>query len=152
MAHGRTSIRKIAAYLGVPWEEDYGYAQAVQVGNSIYLSGQLSHDRAGQIVGPAPLDDEGRPKDFASMELQMRTTYANAEKVLAQFGATLDNVVDETLFVLNVDAAFAVAGRVRREAYRTARPQCASNIIGVSRLAFPTMLIEIAFRAEVPPS
>ena len=36
---------------------------------------------------------------------------------------------------------------VRKEAYGTARPQCASNLIGVTRLAFPEQLIEITFKA-----
>jgi hypothetical protein len=35
-------------------------------------------------------------------------------------------VVEETLYVLDVDAAFAVAGKVRKDAYAVARPQCAS--------------------------
>jgi enamine deaminase RidA (YjgF/YER057c/UK114 family) len=50
------------------------------------------------------------------MAEQMRVTYANAAKILAQFGATLDDVVEETLYVLDVDEAFAVAGKVRKEA------------------------------------
>src|SRR5436190_1088740 len=33
------------------------------------------------------------------------------------------------------------------DAYGTARPQCASNLIGVPRLAFPEQLIEITFKA-----
>src|SRR3546814_17918892 len=83
---------------------------------------------------------------------QMRVAYANAATLLARFGATLDHVVEETLYVLDVDAAFAVAGKVRTEAYATARPQCASNLIGVSRLAFPEQLIEIVFKAVLPPT
>jgi len=111
------------------------------------VSGQLSHDDKGKLVAPAALDKFGKAAEFSTMEQQMRTTYANAIKLLARFGATLDNVVEETLYVLDVDAAFAVAGKVRKEAYGTARPQCASNLIGVSRLAFPEQLIEIAFKA-----
>lgn len=49
-------------------------------------------------------------------------------------------------------SAFAVAGEVRKEAYAVARPQCASNLIGVSRLAFPEQLIEIVFKAVLPPA
>jgi hypothetical protein len=41
---------------------------------------------------------------------------------------------------------------VRKEAYAKARPQCASNLIGVSRLAFPEQLIEIVFKAVLPPA
>jgi hypothetical protein len=36
---------------------------------------------------------------------------------------------------------------VSKEAYRAARPQCASNLIGVTRLAFPEQLVEITFKA-----
>lgn len=141
---------KQTAYLGVPWEDAYGYAQAVRVGDTIRVSGQFSHDGDGRLVAPAALDDQGRPADFSAMEAQMRAAYANAAKVLARFGASLDNVVEETLFVLDVDAAFAVAARVRGEAYDVARPQCASNLIGVTRLAFPEQLIEITFTAVLP--
>jgi hypothetical protein len=41
---------------------------------------------------------------------------------------------------------------VRKEAYAVARPRCASNLIGVSRLAFPEQLIEIVFKAVLPPA
>ncbi|MFY1901851.1 Rid family hydrolase [Achromobacter xylosoxidans] len=140
-------IGKQAAYLNVPWESAYGYAQAIRVGREIYVSGQLSHDDTGNLVAPAELDSHGRPRDFSDMEAQMRRTYDNISKVLAQFGATLDNVVEETLYVLDVDAAFAAAGKVRKDAYGTQRPQCASNLIGVSRLAMSAQLIEISCKA-----
>jgi enamine deaminase RidA (YjgF/YER057c/UK114 family) len=143
---------KEAAYFGVPAEDDYGYAQAIKIGNTIHVSGQLSQDDKGTMIAPAALDESGKPADFSTMEEQMRVTYANAAKLLARFGATLDHVVEETLYVLDVDAAFAVAGKVRKEAYATARPQCASNLIGVSRLAFPEQLIEIVFKAVLPPA
>ena len=147
MADETAANGKEAAYFGVPWEDAYGYAQAIKVKDTIYVSGQLSHDDKGKLVAPAALDEFGKAVDFSTMEQQMRTTYANAVKLLARFGATLDNVVEETLYVLDVNAAFAAAGKVRKEAYGTARPRCASNLIGVSRLAFPEQLIEIAFKA-----
>ena len=147
MANAIAANGKVAAYFGVPWEDVYGYAQAIKVKDAIYVSGQLSHDDKGKLVAPAALDEFGKVAEFSTMEQQMRTTYVNAVKLLARFGATLDNVVEETLYVLDVDAAFAVAAKVRKEAYGTARPQCTSNLIGVSRLAFPEQLIEIAFKA-----
>ena len=120
------------------------------VGNTSRVSGQLSLDDLGKLIARASLTENGRPSDFSTMEAQMRATYANAAKLLAQFGASLDNVVEETLFVLDVDAAFAVASKVRGEAYDVARPKVASNLIGVSRLAFPEQIIEIAFTAMLP--
>lgn len=129
--------------LNVPWEELYGYAQAVRVGKIIHLAGQVSHDEDGNLVAPAPLNEAGRIVDYGNMEAQMRQAYANAERLLAKFGASLANVVDETLYVLDVDAAFAVAGAVRKEVYRASVPPVASTLIGTTRLAFPQFLIEI---------
>ncbi|MFO3706428.1 Rid family hydrolase [Xanthomonas codiaei] len=141
-------IRKTASF-GVPWESAYGYVQALRVNNSIFVSGQLSHTPQGDLVAPAPLGADGKPASFDSMEAQMRRTYENARILLAELGSSLDDVVEETLFVIDVPAAFAASGKVRPVAYGQAVPQVASNLIGVSALAFPEQLIEIAFRAEL---
>lgn len=132
---------------GVAWETLFGYAQAVQVKDTVYLSGQLSHDGQGNLIAPADLDAHGKPANFSAMEAQMRQTYLNAIEMLARFGATLDDVVEETLYVLDVPEAFAAGSKVRKEMYGTAMPPVASNLIGVSRLAFPEQLVEVTFRA-----
>ena len=140
-------VQKEEQNLGVPWEQSYGYSQAVRVGDTIWVAGQLSHDDDGNIVGPAPVDDEGHILDHGNMRIQMTQSYANARKVLAKFGATLDNVVEEVLYVTDMDAAFAVANAVRMEAYG-GRPVVASTILVTPRLAFPNQLIEIKLVAK----
>ena len=134
---------------GVPWEHDYGYAQAVKIGDTIYVSGQFSHDEEGNFVGPAPVDDDGSIRDYSNMEIQMQQTYKMAEKILGHYGADLDNVVEEVLYVLNVDSALAVAGRVRKEAYRSQKPEVSSTLLETPRLALPHQLIEIKFIAKI---
>lgn len=141
-------MAKETANHGVPWEDDYGYAQAVRVGKWIYLSGQLSHDDEGNFVAPAPVDESGRVTDFSNMKAQMRQTYENAGKILTKLGASLDDVVEEVLYVLDMDAAFAAAGPVRKEAYGSPRPDVASTILVTPRLALPPQLIEIKFVAR----
>lgn len=148
MTTGNRVTRELAQ-LGMAWERDYGYAQAVKVGGVIYMSGQLSHDESGNIVGPATLDSAGRVIDSSNMALQMQTTYENARRLLTKFGATLDDVVEEVIFVTDFEAAFAVAGNVRKAAYGTDQPQCASTIVGTTRLAFRQQLVEIRFTAVV---
>lgn len=140
---------KQAQGLGMPWEDEYGYAQAVKVGDWIYVSGQLSHDDEGNFVAPAPIDAQGRIQDHSNMEAQMRQTYANAKKILGKFGAALDDVVEEVLYVTDMDAAFAVAGPVRKEAYGSEKPEVASTILVTPRLALPPQLIEIKLIARV---
>jgi enamine deaminase RidA (YjgF/YER057c/UK114 family) len=130
------AIVKETKSLGMSWEKEYGYTQAVKVRNTIYLAGQVSHDDKGNIVGPG------------DMEAQMRQAYANIEKVLAQYGATIDNVVDEVLFVTDMDAAFAARVKCRQVVF-AGKPQVASTIVQIQRLAFPELMIEIKCVAKV---
>ncbi len=141
---------KQAAHFGVAWEDVYGYAQAVRSGNTLYISGQLSHDEEGNFIAPAELDEKGHIIDVSNTEAQMRASYVNAAKILARFGATLADVVEETIYAIDVDAAFAAAGPVRKAAYGTERPQVASTMAGVTRLVVPHQLIEISMTAVLP--
>ena len=131
-----TTINKETKSLGMPWEKEYGYAQAVKVGDTIYLSGQVSHDDSGNIVG------------IGDMEAQMRQAYANIWKVLAQYGATMDNIVDEILFVTDMNTAYAAAVKCREDIF-FGTPVVASTIVQIQRLAFPDLMIEIKCIAKV---
>lgn len=106
-------------------------AQGVQVGNVLYLSGQVG------------MDDKGHPGD--SLLAQAKMAYENLERVLAEFGATLDNVVDETYFVTdveelmsNVDAIYSA----RQEAYGGV-PEVAQTVIQIEALVDPRLKLEI---------
>jgi enamine deaminase RidA (YjgF/YER057c/UK114 family) len=147
-AAAQGKVAKEVANLGMPWEEQYGYAQAIKVGDTIYVSGQLSHDDQGNMVAPAPLDAGGKIADHGNMGAQMAQSYANIKKVLASFGATMDDIVEEVVYVTDMDAAFAVAGPVRKEAFGGA-PVVTSTILVTPRLAFPEQLIEVKVVAKV---
>jgi len=146
-ALSQTSARKDVKNFGVPWEEAYGYAQAVKVGGTIFLSGQLSHNEKGEMVAPAPVDAAGKVSDFSNMEAQMAQSYANCARLLADYGLTMENVAQETIYVLDMDAAFKVAGPVRKKAYGSSKPDVTSTILVTPRLAFPDQLIEISMVA-----
>jgi 2-iminobutanoate/2-iminopropanoate deaminase len=130
------TISKNTTSLGMPWEKEYGYAQAVKVGDTIYLSGQVSHDDKGNIVGRG------------DMEAQMQQAYANIRKMLEQYRTTMDNIVDEVLFVTDMDAAFAAAAKCRQKIF-SGTPVVASTIVQIQRLAFPELMIEIKCVARV---
>jgi len=130
------AINKEPMSLGMPWEKEYGYSQAVKVGDTIYISGQVSHDDKGKIVGRK------------EMEAQMRQAYTNIKHVLAQYGATIDNVVEEVLFVTDMDAAFAAATKCRRDVF-SGTPIVVSTIVQIQRLAFPELMIEIRCIAKL---
>ena len=129
-------INKETKSLNMPWEEQYGYSQAVKVGDTIYISGQLSHDDDGNILG------EG------DMEVQMRAAYANVVKLLEQYGASIENVVDEIVFVTDIDTAFGARVKMKDEFF-SGSPVLASTIVQIDRLAFPQLMVEIRCIARV---
>jgi enamine deaminase RidA (YjgF/YER057c/UK114 family) len=96
----------------------------------------VSHNEAGKIVG------------HRNMETQMRQAYTNIQKLLSQYGATMNNIVDEILFVTDMDAAFSAATKCREEVF-SGSPVVASTIVQIQRLAFPDLLIEIRCVARV---
>ena len=124
------NINKEAKTLDMPWEKEYGYSQSIKVGDTIYLSGQVSHDEKGDFVG------------VGDMEAQMRQAYANVKKLLAEYGATMDNVVDEVVYVTDMKDAFEAATKCRKEIF-SGPPVVASTIVEIKKLAFPELMIEI---------
>ena len=121
---------------GMPWEADFYYSQAVKVGDTIYLSGQINHDADGNLVG------------IGDLETQIKQAYANVATVLGAYGATLANVVEDVLFVIDIDDAMGVVPGVRREVFEGMTP-CALTMVQVSKLSFPETLIEIKCTARV---
>ena len=124
------TINKEAKSLGMSWEKEYGYSQAVKVDNTIYVSGQVSHDDKGNIVGRG------------DMQVQMRQAYENIKLVLAQYGATMENIVDEVLFVTDMDAAFSARVKGKQEVF-SVKQVLSSTIVQIQRLAFPELMVEI---------
>lgn len=143
-----SEVEKQVQRAGIPQEEQYGYAQAVKVGDTIYISGQFSGDEKGEIVAPAKTKD-GKAVEFSNMEAQMKQTYVNAKKILSKYGATLENVVEEVIYVVDMESAFKVSGKVRKEAFASNQPSVASTILVTPRLAFAEQLVEIKFIAKV---
>lgn len=127
---------KDARTLNMPWEQEYGYSQAVKVGDTIYLSGQVSHDEKGEFVG------------VGDMEAQMRQAYANVAKLLAEYGATMTNIVDEVVFATDMKEAFEAATKCRKEVF-SGPPVVASTIVEIKKLAFPELMIEIKCVAKL---
>lgn len=114
-------------------------AQAVKVGDSIYLSGQVSVDAQGAVVAPGDI------------VAQVRQAYANVADALGHFDASLDHVVSETWFVTDLPGLNKKAREVfaaRAEAFG-GPPDTAQTLIGVSALFRPELLIEIQCLARM---
>lgn len=108
-------------------------ANGVRLGDALYLSGQVSVDAAGNIVGAG---------DLAA---QVRQAYANVAEVLEHFGATMDDVVDEMWLVTDMQNTMGhiedLFG-IRAEAYGQT-PEVTQTLVQVAGLVMPELLIEI---------
>ena len=60
----------------------------------------------------------------------------------------MDNIVDEVLFVTDMETAYTAAIKCREEIFAGA-PVVASTIVQIQRLAFPDLMIEIKCVAKV---
>ncbi|MCS4300908.1 Rid family hydrolase [Chryseobacterium sp. BIGb0232] len=125
---------KTAEGFGMPWEDVYGYAQAVKKGNTVWISGQLGHNEKGELA-------EG-------MEAQMIQSYANIKELLSRFELTMDNVVEEVIYAMDMTTAFEARKNFKTDFYSNPK-LVASSMIGVSGLALPGQLVEIKIIATV---
>jgi hypothetical protein len=71
------------------------------------------------LIDPFLSDDPPRDtgwSDYLTARTRHREVTYEGDR-LGEFGATLENVVEEVLYVTNMEKAFAAAGPVRKEAY-----------------------------------
>ena len=129
-------VTKHTLQLDTPWENEFGLVQAVRVRDVIYVGGQVSQDEKGKIIGRG------------NMEAQMRQAYINAAKVLQSFGATMNDVVKEEIFVTNMAEALPTASKVRRDVYPKLLT-VASTMVQIHRLKHPDLLVEIKLTAKI---
>ncbi|NQW24704.1 MAG: RidA family protein [SAR202 cluster bacterium] len=107
----------------------FSHGVAVPPGKMIFVSGQVARDLDGSIVG------------LGDITAQTRKVFQNIQAVLAEAGATMDDVVKLTLFVTNIEHHFAATQQVRGEFFTGDYP--ASTLVEVRSLVHEDMLVEI---------
>ena len=107
------------------------FSQGVQVGNILTLAGQLGNSGDGEIPG--------------SIREQMENCYKNIEDVLKKFGASLDNIIDETWFVTDVNECMENVNEIflARERIYGCKPEVSQTLVGTTALVSPDYKIEI---------
>ena len=119
------------------WQQKFGFSHAWRVDGAqsiVFVAGQGPISPDGDVVSPG---------DF---EAQVRLTFENMRTVLAQSGASFDDVVKVTVFMTEISRLRDFA-RVRNE-FITGEPP-ASTAVEVSSLALPEMMIEVEAIAVV---
>ena len=125
------------------------YPHARWAGNLLFLSGIGPRPADNGAIPGTIFDDDGTVLDY-DIETQCHAVFANVRAVLAGAGATLDDLVDVTVFLTNIERDFGTFNRVYGE-YFPAETPCRTTV-EISRLPTP-IAIElkcVAFVNNVP--
>ena len=105
------------------------WSNAIRAGDTLYISGQVARPFEGGtgIVGKDEYE-------------QARQIFSRIERIVKAAGATMDNLVKMTIYVVNIKNNTEV-WRARREFFTGDFP--ASTLVEVRSLATPEILVEI---------
>ena len=115
------------------WQDQLGYVQANEMSGT---------ERVLLCAGQTSVDADGRPLHDGDMTAQVGQALDNLETVLGEAGFALADVVRLNFFVTDVDA-FIQTGETWGSRLGQAGCRPASTLLGVARLAFPSLLVEI---------
>ena len=120
---------------GAVWEDVVGYSRAVRIGNHIEISGTVSADENGNVIGR---NDAYQQTAFILQKI---------EKALQQAGASLKDVVRTRMFVTDI-SRFDEYARAHGEVFASIKP--CTSMYEVKALVEPQYLIEIEATAILP--
>ena len=115
------------------WQDNFGFVQGHEVTGAqrtLYCAGQTSTDENGRTLHPE------------DMGAQLRQALENLETVLRQADMDLSNVVRLNMYTTDVDR-FLASYHVLVERLTTAGCRPSATLLGVTRLAFPDLLLEL---------
>lgn len=107
------------------------YTHVVVAGNTVYISGQVSANEKGEVVGKGDL------------RAQVTKVYENLSTCLKAAGVTFGDVVKMNTYVVNFKTDDLAVIRDVRKNYLSADHPPASTLVGVQALASPDWLVEI---------
>lgn len=119
---------------GWAWTKKLGVAAGIRRGNKIYLSGYVGIDGHGNLAGE---DD---------MAAQSRRIFQNIREALESTGASMDDVVKITAYVVDM-SRYGDYAKARAEAFPNGVP--AGTTVGTSALVSPAFLVEVEAIAEL---
>ena len=121
-------MRRTTISTGTPWEKAVGYSRAVRVGHHVFVSGTLSTDDDGALVGPG---------DAYAQTIHILRRIG---KALGRAGLSMRDVVRTRMYI--TDFAYeAEIARAHLEVFGEIRP--AATMVAVAALALPDAIIEI---------
>jgi len=130
---GRKSMvkKKFVNPKTLPKSGSYSHLVIVKGGKTVYISGQVSQNAEGEIVGKGDLRS------------QIMQTFQNLKNALAEVGAAFSDVIKINIYVVNYREENLAVIREVRSRFVSAEKPPASTLVGVESLFHEDLLIEI---------
>ena len=116
-----------------PWSVAFGFNQAELVEGA---------SRVLVCSGQAAMSPDGVPQHAGDLAAQVTLALDNVEAVLKDGGMTLADVVRLNVFTTDVDGMMG-AWPALAERFAAAGIRPTSTLVGVTRLAFPELMVEL---------
>jgi enamine deaminase RidA (YjgF/YER057c/UK114 family) len=104
--------------------------------------------RLAFISGQIGVDAQGKAAEGLNAQLEL--VFQNLQTALAAVGATFDDVVKVTTFIVNYKPEDRAVLRSVRSRFFNAENPPASTLLGVQALALPELLVEIEAVVALP--
>ncbi|SRR5690606_6658099 len=115
------------------WQDQYAFSQAIEVTNA---------SRVLYCAGQASVDENGKPLHAGDLRKQLEQAFRNLETVLQASGYELANLVRLNFYTTDVDG-FLSASDIVASRLNQAGCQPPGTLLGVDKLAFPGLMIEL---------
>ncbi|HEY4581350.1 MAG TPA: RidA family protein [Lysobacter sp.] len=125
------------------------YPHARRVGNMLLLSGIGPRDPDTNQVAGDVRDADGKLLSY-DIEAQCRAVFRNVRAVLSAAGATLDDLIDVTVYLTDLPHDFRVFNEIWAEYFPTAETAPCRTTVGVSWLPTP-IAVEMKCVAMLKP-
>jgi enamine deaminase RidA (YjgF/YER057c/UK114 family) len=113
------------------WQDQYAFSQGIEVTNA---------SRVLYCAGQASVDENGKPVHAGDIRKQIEQAFRNLETVLKAAGYGLANVVRLNYYTTDIEGFLSASDVVGERLAGSAPP---GTLLGVSKLAFPGLIVEI---------
>lgn len=121
------------------WQDQFGFVQANKFSGFQHII---------MCAGQTSMDAKGNPAHANDMHAQITLVFDNLETVLAQAGMDLSNIMRLNYYTTDVERLLGENDTITSRLQQAdCRP--AATLLGVQRLAFPELLVEIEATAVI---
>ena len=97
------------------------YPHSRRVGDLLFLSGVGPRKKGTNIIPGVMMDGQGNPIGH-DIELQCRSVFENIKIILEEAGSHWDNLVDVTVFLINMKRDFEIYNKIYAEYFKDNQP------------------------------